>query len=351
VPLTELDVARAIRDGELPSPQKFGNVWLFDLRITGTGCSYRAGKKEFVWRDPSLYLNDEFLERCNGLAVILDHPEANMLDGAEYKKRNVGSVFLPYLRKQAGEVWAISKIYDDATAELLQTQKVSTSPAVVFSPLAAGTTEKLPGGYTFLIEDEPSLLDHVALCWLGVWDKGGPPAGVESMTEETTAPNAGEEVVDRRAKADEETSEKLDAIMDAVKGIASRVDAIEERERADRRGRRDEDHPYAAEDPDQHGKPASMASGNFREDETFARQGPQAFTARANWVSTSFPRSAALSMICCAVTPPCRAFSNSSEMMLRISGRRPRRTPREFGVTTPRSSCWIGRYVPGFLVK
>jgi len=254
-PVTELDIAREIRDGALDSPQKFANVWLFAIRITGTGASYRKGKKEFVWRDPSLYLNDEFLARCNGLPVILNHPPDNVLDAEEYHKRNVGSVFLPYVR--GDEVWAIAKIFDDATAELLQTKQVSTSPAVVFGDPTANETEKLASGATLLIEGEPSLLDHVALCWLGVWDKGGPPTGVESMpeTEEEKA------AADSRRRADEEAIKKLDSIADAVGSVAKRLDALEEkeRERADA-VRRD-------------GKPAPMASHDSAgEDEDLYQQ-------------------------------------------------------------------------------
>ena len=39
-PKTELDIARAIRDGKLSSPQVYENVALFDLRITGTGLPF-----------------------------------------------------------------------------------------------------------------------------------------------------------------------------------------------------------------------------------------------------------------------------------------------------------------------
>lgn len=73
--LTELELAQRIRDGTAPSPMKFSNMWLVNIRITGTGLAYRTGLKEHVWRDPNLYLNDEFLQRCNGLPVIANHPD------------------------------------------------------------------------------------------------------------------------------------------------------------------------------------------------------------------------------------------------------------------------------------
>ena len=56
--LTEFEAAQYIRDGTLDSPVKFSNMWLINLRITGTGAAYRSGEKEFVWRDPKIYLNE-----------------------------------------------------------------------------------------------------------------------------------------------------------------------------------------------------------------------------------------------------------------------------------------------------
>jgi hypothetical protein len=177
--IDELGVAKAMRDGELASPQRFGNILLVDMRVTGTGAAYRSQLKEFVWRDPSLYLNDHFVARCNGLPVILEHPaDGGPLDSEEYHERNVGTVFLPYVK--GTEVWAITKIYDDAAAKMLCEERLSTSPMVVFKD-ADGTAEyELKDGSTLLVEDKPSLLDHLAICPLGTWDRGGPPVGVSN---------------------------------------------------------------------------------------------------------------------------------------------------------------------------
>lgn len=87
--LTELEVAERIRDGTVPSPVKFSNMWLVNLRITGTGLAYRAGLKEHVWRDPKLYLSEEFLRRCNGLPVIANHPDDAVLTEEDFKSRIV----------------------------------------------------------------------------------------------------------------------------------------------------------------------------------------------------------------------------------------------------------------------
>jgi 8-oxo-dGTP pyrophosphatase MutT (NUDIX family) len=179
--MDELGVAKAIRDGELTSPQYYNkNLMLIAIRITGTGLSYRGQHKEYVWRDASLYMNQEFLERCNGLEVIFHHPDKSLLNETEYRNRIAGSIFVPYLKPDEQEVWGIAKIRDMEAAKLLETEVMSTSPAV----LCLGP--KFPfseDGKPILIENKPTLLDHVAILLgeRGVWDKGGPLTGVESI--------------------------------------------------------------------------------------------------------------------------------------------------------------------------
>jgi len=181
--LNELELAENIRDGTVLSPIKFSNTWLVNLRITGTGAAYRAGHDEFVWRDPDLYLNDEFLRRCNGLPVIANHPDAPKLDEKEFKDRVVGSVMLPYIK--GDEVWAVVRIYVEWVIEEILKGTVSTSPSVLFNEESQNieiTNEE--SGTTLLIEGKPFLLDHIALvteeCGTnGVWDKGNGPSGVD----------------------------------------------------------------------------------------------------------------------------------------------------------------------------
>ena len=181
---TEMDIAKAIRDGKLESPQRLDHVWLFDLRVTGTGVAYRAGLDEWVFRPPEFYLNDEFLERCQGLPVLFDHPEKGMTDTEEWRQRAIGSLVLPYIPEKddefhaTNEVWAIARIYDDDAAELMLQTHISTSPAVEFGkgqPLNYVRTED---GGRMLIEGKPEYLDHLAICEEGVWDKLETPRGV-----------------------------------------------------------------------------------------------------------------------------------------------------------------------------
>lgn len=228
--MDELGIARAMQAGELVSPWIYGNLLLIKLRITGTGAAYRAKNQEFVWRDPSIYLNDEFLQRCNGLNVILEHPpEKPMLDSKEYKQRIVGSVFLPYI--EGDEVWCVAKILEREAQEILYNIKeISTSPGVVFLDGESPGVKTVIDGATILIENKPSLLDHLAIVPAGVWDLGGEPSGVanEGITaisdsttnEETLMP---EEVATGGA-ADSSVNEK---VLSALDSLSKRFDSFE----------------------------------------------------------------------------------------------------------------------------
>lgn len=187
--MNELDVARAMAAGLLTSPQTYENVTLFAIRITGTGAAYRRAHNEHVWRDPSIYLNDDFLARCNGLPVIFEHPDKALLDSKEFADRVIGTIVLPYIH--GDEVWGIAKIYDAAAAQIMAEDRddVSTSPAVTWRDLSVNTVIRTEDGSKLLIEGEPSLLDHIAVVTpLGVWDKGGPARGVRVDAEPAFRP-------------------------------------------------------------------------------------------------------------------------------------------------------------------
>lgn len=243
--MDELGIARAIAAGELTSPQRYENVSLFDIRITGVGAAYRGAKKdpktgkilrraEFCWRDSSIYLNDDFLARCNGLPVIFEHPERATLDSDEFADRIVGTVFLPYIK--GDEVWAVAKIFDDATISILELKQYSTSPSVFFEDPTVNETVTLQDGTNLLIEDKPSLLDHIAIVPRGVWDKAGDPVGVNSatigdtMTEEEKAAAAAKAKADAdeatKAKADADEKAKADADNDRWSKLDSFMDSM-----------------------------------------------------------------------------------------------------------------------------
>lgn len=258
--MNELDIARAMAAGDLAGPQRYHNMTMFDMRITGTGVAFRRGIKEYVFRKADIYLNPDFLARCNGLNVIIEHPPGSTLNSKEFSDRIVGNVFLPYIK--GDEVWGIVKIYDDTTAAMLRKHQLSTSPAVVFrDPRNTNKKIALDDGSVVLIEGEPALLDHLAICPKGVWDKGGEPRGIEfetrkdnDMTPEeleakkkADAEAAEKEKADKakkdadekaekekadRAKADADAGVKLDKLLNCVDSLGKRMDSWEEKEKA-----------------------------------------------------------------------------------------------------------------------
>jgi 8-oxo-dGTP pyrophosphatase MutT (NUDIX family) len=253
----ELKVAQAIAAGDLVSPQFYENLALFDIRITGTGRAFRHEKKddkgkvvqeeEIVWRDPSLYVNPEFVARCNGLPVILEHPKSEMLDSDEYRDRNVGSVFLPYIKPDPegrghDEVWGVAKILDEPAAKLMAENQLSTSPAVVWSDPSVNVEGETSDGRKFLLEGKPSLLDHIAICWQGVWDKGGEPTGVTTVRGDSIM--TAEELAKQKAEQEKKSADTLAAVAgltDTLKGLVTRFDSIEENQKAIRQRFDDDD--------------------------------------------------------------------------------------------------------------
>ena len=235
---SELDIARLMADGILPSPQRYANMHLLALRITGTGLAYRSAIGEHVWRDASIFMSEDFLARCNGLPVIMDHPEASVLSSDEFKDRAIGAIMLPYLKPEAGEVWGIARIYDDPSMSTILQGEVSTSPSVVFDETAGGTKMQAPDGQPLLIEGHPFLLDHIAIVTKdrgsrGVWDKDGPPTGVELNNPEITT-MADENVTTTAADAANPVLAALNALTAAVQAntaqtasVIARVDAME----------------------------------------------------------------------------------------------------------------------------
>lgn len=271
---TELDVAQLMMENVLPSPQKYANMHLLNIRITGTGLAYRSSIGEHVWRDPSIYLNDEFLQRCNGLTVIMDHPDHSILNTEEFKERAIGSVMLPYIK--GDEVWGIAKIYDADAMEEICEGEVSTSPSVAFDNTAGNVTLATESGDPLLVEGVPFLLDHIAIVTKerggrGVWDKDGPiqgvslnnPDEVSDMTDKETQP-----------KADAQ-GDVLDAILSAISGLSARVDSMEKNlpapellSVADKKARKDEEEACADEDDKEgEGIAADRSGEKVRKDE------------------------------------------------------------------------------------
>jgi hypothetical protein len=169
------------------------------------------------------------VDRAAGLAVVAVHPEKGVLDAAEYAGSAIGSIVLPYARD--GELRGVAQLFiSDETAAALASGEFSTSPGVSFKP---GETAALPSSDgVLLIEGDPSLLDHVAICARGVWDKGGPVSGIriDSRQETRMAEN-----IEKTEKTEPDLAARMDEIMsslgavaDAVKSISTRMDTLEE---------------------------------------------------------------------------------------------------------------------------
>ena len=236
--MDELGVAKAIRDGDLVSPQHYENLTLFALRVTGTGVSYRSKLDEYVYRKPELYLNKHFLERCNGLPVIWEHPDTGKLNTEEFLDRVIGTVVLPYIKGE--EVWGIAKIYDQEAAQAMESKQLSTSPAVVFRPTDGNKHTTLEDGSALLVEGKPSLLDHLAICEEGVWDKGRDPTGVDLPT---TTPEGSDmpEMELPEKRDDAEGGGNLDRLLKGVDALCDRLDAMEKRMDSMSHSRKDDD--------------------------------------------------------------------------------------------------------------
>jgi len=184
--MNELEIAEAMRDEELVSPQYIEKVCLIDMRISGTGFSYRPKLNEWVYRRDTIYHTPEFLRRCSGLPVIWQHPGSQILNSDEFSKRVVGTMFLAYIK--GDDVWGIAKIYDMAAVSAILSEDLSTSPSVVFRDPKVNYSIELEDGANLLVEGNPSFVDHLAICEKGVWDKGGDASGIRIDSETVGEP-------------------------------------------------------------------------------------------------------------------------------------------------------------------
>ena len=233
--LTELDTARLIADGTLTSPQYYRNMWLWDMRITGTGITWRSADQQFTFRAPEDYLNDEFIQRCNGVPVILLHPEkTTTLNSDEFAKKVVGAIMLAYVSEN--DVRGIARIYDIGTVNILSDNVLSTSPCVCLSD--KNNVIINVDGDNLLIEGQPAYIDHLAICPNGVWDKLQPPDGIETVNPGVTTMSA------------EEKSVKPDAeggVEEVLKKILARLDALEKSEKKEVKADAENEEAKAAE--------------------------------------------------------------------------------------------------------
>lgn len=243
--LNETEVAALIADGTLSSPQYFINMWMFAIRVTGTGVTWRSADQQMTFRNPDDYLTPEFLQRVAGLPLIWLHPEKNTLDSDEFAKRVIGTLTNSWVADN-GEVWAIARVYDAEAAEIMETRQLSTSPTVKFVEVPKSI---IVDGQPLLVEPSPELLDHVAICEQGVWDKLLAPTGVKSdsipneaeiMDEEKIVALINKAIDARMAKADSEAAD-LKAKADAEEAAKKEKADAEAKEAEEAKAKADEE--------------------------------------------------------------------------------------------------------------
>ena len=256
--LNETDVAALIADGTLSSPQYFYNMWMFAIRVTGTGVTWRSADQEMTFRNPDDYLTPEFLQRVAGVPLIWLHPEKRTLDSDEFSKRVIGTLTNAWVADK-GEVWAVARVYDAEAAEIMATRQLSTSPTVKFSEVAQSI---IVDGQPLLVEPSPELLDHVAICEQGVWDKLLAPTGVKSdsipeeaekMDEEKIVALINKAIDARLAKADSEAAD-LKAKADAEEAAKKEKADAEAKEAEEAKAKADAEEKAAKEKADAEAK-------------------------------------------------------------------------------------------------
>lgn len=257
--LNETEVAALIADGTLSSPQFFINMWMFAIRVTGTGVTWRSADQQMAFRNPDDYLTPEFLQRVAGVPLIWLHPEKNKLDSDEFAKRVIGTLTNSWVADN-GEVWAIARVYDAEAAEIMATRQLSTSPTVTYSEMQDSIIKI--DGQPLLVEGSPVLLDHVAICEQGVWDKLLAPTGVKSdsipneaekMDEEKIVALINKAIDARMAKADAEAAD-LKAKADAEEAAKKEKADAEAKEAEEAKAKADAEEKAAKEKADAEAK-------------------------------------------------------------------------------------------------
>jgi hypothetical protein len=133
------------------------------------------------------------------------------------------------------------------------------APAVKFLDIGENLAGETADGSKFLIEGKPAVLDHLAVCTMGVWDKGQEPTGidregaVDDIAEGKAVSVVADAIVTQDGHASDTTESQnrndaahpnpeLAALLDKVNGLYRRVigDAAPEFH--------EEDHPR---EPDQ----------------------------------------------------------------------------------------------------
>ncbi|WP_176157003.1 hypothetical protein [Burkholderia multivorans] len=192
--LKQTEIIQQLKGGA-PSPIAYDNSLYYRARLTGTGDVWRSRQGD-MFRPPEFYMTPEFLSRCAGVPVIMNHPEGSATINP-HDVRIVGTIIYAYLNPDdPTEVLCILRIIDGLIQEDLLTNILSTSPSII----VAGST--VSDGV--IIEGAPlAAPDHLAICAQGVWDHGGPPSGIDQTIIPATDAESLTEKLEENSKIDD----------------------------------------------------------------------------------------------------------------------------------------------------
>lgn len=228
------EIIDGLIDGNLKSPQTYGESFYILLRITGTGITERLilntdgtpllknGEPQYykINRMPEEFLSDKFLEACNGLPVLIQHPEDTkdrFLDGINYKDHTVGTIIKAFVKDN--EVWGVARILDPMVLNLILNGLNSTSPAIT-----SHNTIREDGN----TDEHFDYIDHLALVVEGYWDaytkkaiqiddKKNIKGGSEMPNEELEKKVDNEEIPEVETKVD--NGDKIDLLIEKVEKL------------------------------------------------------------------------------------------------------------------------------------
>jgi hypothetical protein len=168
--VTELQVARAVAEGTLPSPTQWRNSIYVCLRLSGSGCAWRRSRGEFVWRSEEVWLSPAMQRRVLGLPIVCEHPSTCLLTSTSFAATVVGVIVYSYVNAEERALWGIGRILDASAADGIARGLFDTSPAVELPPGSGAAIDI--DGKPLLVEAEPDYIDHLALVYVGGGNKG-----------------------------------------------------------------------------------------------------------------------------------------------------------------------------------
>lgn len=239
--LSYTDIIKGLISGELKSPQIYGESFYINLRITGTGITERYifddnneivldnnnnPKTYQINRSEEEFLSDKFLDACNSIPVLIEHPnnKNQLLDGDNYKKHNVGTIIKAFIKPELKEVWGVARIYDPKVLLLITDKLKSTSPAI---------TSKNIEDKNGLINEIFEYIDHLALVVDGYWDDYSDKAIQIDKKNKIKGANIMNE--EKRKLIDEvaDMMRNADASDELIKDVIAKIEAIASDDTAD----------------------------------------------------------------------------------------------------------------------